>query len=117
MNSKTFHLAASLGVLAIAVLVSPRTSGAQNSSDSVAILRSLAKRWQEEAPGKQLGLMTAFAPAKGAPHDRKAPEAEQREKATLTAVGGSGYRLIDPVKADASDDARKTWFNVVKHLW
>jgi hypothetical protein len=112
------HLKTLLFAVVLAGFLSPlmRAAG-QSTEDSVAILRALAQRWQEQAPGKPLGLVTAFAPKEGSKHEITAPAEAHRQKAEIAAVAGSGYLLIDPVAPDATDATRKGWLNAVKGLW
>lgn len=102
----------------VAGFLSPlmRAAG-QSSGDSVAILRALTQRWQEQASGRPLGIVTAFAPREGSKHELIAPAEIHRQKSVIAGAAGTGYLLIDPVPPDATDATRTAWLNAVKRLW
>jgi hypothetical protein len=107
-----------LVAVALAGLLSPLTDAAgQSAEDSVGVLRALTQKWQEQAFGKSLGLLTAFLPKEGSKHELIAPGEARRQKAEIASVAGSGYQLIDPVAPEATDATRREWLNAVRHLW
>jgi hypothetical protein len=105
-------------VLIVAGLSTPGTAAiAQSADDSVAIFGAVAQRWQEQQPGKRLAIMTAFGPKDGQPWTNPTPADAQRRKARIAAAAGKHFELIDLAPPDATKEARKAWFQVLKTFY